>query len=261
MTSMDPTTGQSYLAVVVDSVQNNIAQVSVTQQAGRKLLLRRDFQQAKGPWPEPGEQWIIERRYSNVWTFALLVTPSQTPVARPVVMVVPDRTNRDAIAAPDAGQLAFRQDSRLLDMYDGTIWRGVRPAPMVSTGTITGTGTVTVSTIHGSIVVPDPGWPYRLRFSGYVRLAIGTATGLTINLLDGTTVTSPVLITPFIVLAGSDANANARTRPVLGLSGPLSGSRTVSLAVLKTAGGGSDGWTMSDQSNGTVVSAEILPVP
>lgn len=258
---MDPTTGQSYLAVVVQSVQNNIAQVSVTNQGGRTLSLRRDFQQAKGPWPQPGEQWIIERRYANVWMFALLITPSQTPLAPPAVMAVSNQAERDAIVAPETGQLALRQDTRLLDLYDGSIWRGVRPAPVVSTGTITNTATVFASTIHGSLAVPDPGWPYRLRFGGYVRVAIGTATGLTINLLDGTTTGGAALITPFIVTAGSDANANARTRAIVGTTGSLTGSRTVSLAVLKTAGGGSDGWTMSDQNNGTVISAEVLPVP
>lgn len=256
MTGAMPIPGISYLGVTVLSVQDNVA--LVRDQMGRQFQVRRDFQRAKGAWPETGEQWIVDKPYGNEWSFAMLITPSQTPVARPAVMAVADQAARDAILAPASGQMALRLDSKLLDYWDGAKWRGTQRAATVNTTTIDN-ATKTASTVYPAFTVADPGWPYRVRIYGQIRISVGTATGITIAMVDGTT-TGSTAITPILThRPGVDANNFSRMKMIEGISPTYTGGKTFSLVVLKTDGGGGDGWNLYTEAEGTKVYGDVIP--
>lgn len=176
MTASLPIQGIGYMVATVVSVQDNQAQVR--DQTGRTLFVRRDFQRAKGPWPEVGEQWIIDKSFGNDWSFAMLITPSQTPIARPPVMSVADLAGRNAITSPALGQMALRRDSNYVDFFDGTIWRGTKsvilPRPNATLGWTASQATTSATTYTvASLSIPDPGWPYFLQ--GTAGMTIGVS--------------------------------------------------------------------------------------
>lgn len=191
-----PIQGLSSMVVTVLSVQNNVA--LVRDQMTRQYQIRRDFQRAKGPWPEAGEQWIVDKSFGNEWTFAMIITPSLTPIARPPVVPVANIAARNALSAPVAGQMALRADTNAMDYFDGTIWRGSktihlpRVVPTLLGWTAVQNCAINSSYTVATLAIPDPGWPYLIEssagmqvsfisanetgFSHYVALMVDTTT-------------------------------------------------------------------------------------
>ncbi|RZQ59842.1 hypothetical protein [Amycolatopsis suaedae] len=129
---------------------------------------------------------------------------------------------------------------------------------VAETGNIN-TGTKTVTTDHATLIVPNPGVTYRLQWTGYVRMSMGTLTGVILGMRDGPGTGGTLLQATFSLLPGIHANATDRMYTVGGISGPLSpgADRTVTLVVTKTAGGGGDGWAMHADSK---IHARVIPV-
>lgn len=113
MTAAVPIQGLTYLVVTIQSVDGSVAFVRADQAGGRTFTVRRDFTRAKGPLPQVGEQWIVERPYGfSDWIFSLLLQGDiQTPM-----IVVADATARNAIRAPYPDMAVYQLDT-------GTVWR------------------------------------------------------------------------------------------------------------------------------------------
>lgn len=119
MTAALPIQGLSYLVVTIQSVDGNLALVRADQAGSRPLQVRRDFLRAKGPWPQPGEQWIIERPYGvDGWIFSLRLTGDvQTPM-----LVVPNAAARNALT-PYTDQAVYQLDTYSAWRWTGTAWQ------------------------------------------------------------------------------------------------------------------------------------------
>jgi hypothetical protein len=246
MTSSLPVQGIGSMVATVVSVSGNVAHVR--DQTGRTLFVRRDFQRAKGPWPEVGEQWIIDKNYGNDWSFAMLITPSNTPLARPAVMPVADLAGRNAIVAPVAGQMALRMDSKYVDTFDGTIWRGSKTVPMAQPNATLGWTAVQNTALNtsytvASISIPDPGWPYYIEGTAGMTIAVADGnSGFSHSsavLVDSTSIpTGPAnnIVTYAFVGASSQGFENAM--PPWGRSqGTWSGAHTVNFVFHNGAAG------------------------
>lgn len=251
MTSAVPRQGLQHLSVVVLSVQNNLA--LVRDQTGRQIQVRRDILPAKGAWPEPGEQWIIEKRFGNEWTFALVLGST-----RPGITEVAGKTERDAITGPTTGQLVFRRDVRSLDVWDGTVWRGTAPAP-TETLTSLSASRQTEPTVHGYLNITDPGWPYKLEFFGAMRVAVDIDIGFFMGMRLGTGTSGELISKATIVRPNSNANNNSRTYPIFGRTlGEMIGQQWVALVLQKTEGPTTGGWQVHN-SIYSMVYARVVP--
>lgn len=119
MTASLPVQGFSYLQVTVLSVDGNLAFVRADQAGGRTFNVRRDFTRAKAPWPQPNEQWIIERPFgSDGWVFSLQLSGDvQTPM-----LVVPNAAARNALT-PYTDQAVYQLDTYSAWRWTGTAWQ------------------------------------------------------------------------------------------------------------------------------------------
>lgn len=59
--------GLPYMVVTVDDVTGNVA--AVLDQYGKRHDVRADVRRGNGPWPRPGEVWLVDRTLGH-WTFA-----------------------------------------------------------------------------------------------------------------------------------------------------------------------------------------------
>lgn len=126
MTASVPLQGLSYLVATIQSVDGNLAYVRADQVGGRPIKVRRDFTRAKGPLPQVGEQWIIERPYGfSDWVFSLLLQGDvQTPLN-----VVPDTAARNAIRSPYPDMAVYQLDTWTVWRWDGSAWVISAPPP------------------------------------------------------------------------------------------------------------------------------------
>lgn len=265
MTGAMPIEGLSYMVCQVISVEGNLA--LVRDQQGRQHQVRRDFQRAKGPWPGIGEQWIIDKGYGNQWTFALLISPSQTAPALPVISVA-NLEARNALVSPARGQMTMRLDTFDLDYYDGNTWRGTK-IRTTSTGTIANADVDTFTTPfkHATMTIVDPGWPYRLRFYGQFRMKLGSNTAVDVLLRDGDG-TGGTILNPIYSVDGRNPGNQTGADPLqynmypiafrnTGLA--LTGGRVVSFCVQRWNGGGGDGWKVGSDVF-TKIFVDIVPI-
>lgn len=254
-----PSTGLSYLQAKVLSVDGALA--AVQDQLGRRMQVRRDWMRAKGTdLPQPGETWMIAKEFGNVWSFAMLLSASQSPPGPgPSMIVFPSRAARDAMANVKTGQLAFRTDSGLTDVYNGSSWHGLSrlnvSSPQVTAGSLAvpaSPGAAALTTIS----VPDPGWPYQLAFSGVVSLGIPASTGINLAARDGSA-TGANLVEPTSIPVG--APTVQMPYPLTGVTGTLSGARTVYVVLQCSSGAASTVSVASGAQNRLF--AEVRPVP
>ncbi len=254
-----PSTGLSSLQAKVLSVNGNLA--ACQDQLGRQIQVRRDWMRAKGTdMPQPGETWMITKEFGNTWSFGLLLSASKSPPGSgPAMIVFPSQAARDAMQNVPAGQLCFRLDSGLTDIYNGQSWHGMRPVPAVSP-VIASASMPLASGASGTVVsfpVYDPGWPYQIAFSGAVTMTVPTGIGVELGIRDGSP-TGTGLIPAFLVPQdGSRATAPA-SYPVLGTSVTLTGSRTLYVTVKAVSTGGTVTIAASQFNQ---IYAELRPVP
>jgi hypothetical protein len=134
-------------------------------------------------------------------------------------------------------------------------WKGVETFT-VDSGAVTGGGVAqfTSPVGHMTMTIPDPGYNYRLRFYGQIRMSLGTLTGIDLLVREGSA--SGANITPSYSVDGR-APANQvggagqftmHTLAVRNATGTLTGGRTVVVTAVKWLGGAGDGWTISDAS-------------
>lgn len=126
MTAAVPIQGLTYLVVTIQSVDGSVAFVRADQAGGRTFTVRRDFTRAKGPLPQVGEQWIVERPYGfSDWIFSLLLQGDiQTPM-----IVVADATARNAIRAPYPDMAVYQLDTWTTWTWTGSAWVVSAPPP------------------------------------------------------------------------------------------------------------------------------------
>ncbi|GAA4527425.1 hypothetical protein [Amycolatopsis samaneae] len=99
------------------------------------------------------------------------------------------------------------------------------------------------SMVLSTIAIPDPGYPYQLTFSGQAWISQGSPTGVDLVVKDGPTVGGANLSAITSINGGFVGNQGGRlVHPITGTSGTLTGTRTISLCVIKWAGGPGDGW-------------------
>ncbi|MDT8910883.1 hypothetical protein [Amycolatopsis sp. PS_44_ISF1] len=112
------------------------------------------------------------------------------------------------------------------------------------TGAITGPDTGQyVGMILSTTDIPDPGYPYQLSFSGQIWLSLGTPAGVDVTIRDGATLGGKVLSLITSIDGGMVGNQGGKLPfPITGTSPPLTGARSVSLAITKWKGGNGDGW-------------------
>lgn len=115
---------------------------------------------------------------------------------------------------------------------------------MYKTGTINSPGTGQyASMVLSTIDIPDPGYPYQLTFSGQIWLSLGAPSGVDVTMKDGASINGDILSSITSIDGGMVGNQGGRIPyPISGTSPPLSGARSVSLAVTKWKGGAGDGW-------------------
>ncbi|UJW32384.1 hypothetical protein L3Q67_00940 [Saccharothrix sp. AJ9571] len=119
----------------------------------------------------------------------------------------------------------------------------------------------TATAVHATMVVPDPGVSHKLKFWGYVRAGVGTATGVDFDIIDGPGPAGTRLTTIYSHGQATWASSILRMYTVAGTSGVLApgADRTVSLVMTKWGGGGTDGWVLSDAAF-TKIYARPIPV-
>lgn len=257
MTSTLPIQGLSYLQARVESVEGNLALVRTIK---GMLKVRRDIQRAKGTWPQPGEDWIIDKAYGNEWTFALLITNRpEEPVSRSVIQVA-DAAERDALNDPYPGQQVFRTDIGGIDYYGADDdWHGTKTLPYL---TPTASVAPHVSTfVAMTTTIGDPGWPYFLRFSGRVRW-FSFASDWNIYPVDGSVVGGTILLPPVSVPRTTRPDNVPVSYEISGLSTvPMSDGRTVSIQFEKWGGDSGNGGQIDASSVDifTKVTIEVVP--
>lgn len=255
-----PSTGLSVLQAKVLSVDGSLA--AVQDQLGRQLQVRRDWMRAKGTdLPQPGETWMITKEFGNTWSFAMLLSASHSPPGPgPSMIVFPTQAARDAMQNVKAGQLAFRLDSGLTDIYNGQSWHGLSRLSFSSSAVTissvalpaSNTAAVTLATIQ----VNDPGWPYQLGFSGLVSLGVPAGVGVNLCTRDGSNTGAnlvPVTSIP------NGAPTAAMPYPIVGSSSTLTGTRTVYVALQTWNSTGGTITVAGGASNKFF--AEVRPVP
>lgn len=131
-------------------------------------------------------------------------------------------------------------------------WKGVEQFT-IDSGAVTG-GNVSQFTSpvgHMTLTIPDPGYNYRLKFYGQIRLSLGVATGIDLLVREGSS--AGANITPSYSIDGR-APANQvgtgqyamHTIASRNATGTLTGGRTCVFTAVKWLGGGGDGWNMAD---------------
>jgi hypothetical protein len=175
MTSSLPVEGLASLVVEVLSVQDSAALVR-SQFGGKQIQVRRDIGRAHAPWPQIGEQWIIDRSFSSEWTFAAIIGGDEQ---RPVGTVA-DAAARTAIQAKYINMAVYQLDSFSVWVWNGTIWVEWLPPPIppapearqVACSVILG---VDVPLSGGDDVVASGSWLEDFNEGGYVTHLSGGA--------------------------------------------------------------------------------------
>jgi hypothetical protein len=185
VTSSLPIQGIAYMVATILSIDGNIALVRMDQAAGRTERVRIDYQRAKGDLPAVGEQWIVDKTYGNEWSFAMIISPSKTPVPPtppPALIRVASLAERNAIASPAQGQMALRTDNASQDIWDGVKWRGMKPLwfpqirpTLLGWTTVQNTASGTVYTV-ASATITDPGWSYYISASAGMLISVSDNT-------------------------------------------------------------------------------------
>lgn len=253
-----PTTGMSSMQARVLSVNGNLA--AVQDQLGRQIQVRRDWMRAKGAdMPQPGETWMITKEFGNTWSFGMLISASRTVPPTPPMLVMPNQAARDALANVAVGQMVFRTDSGLTDIYNGQSWHGMSRLNF-SSAAITMTSLAVPASPNAAalttIAIPDPGWPYQLAFSGVVSLGVPASTGFNLAARDGSAGGSNLIPVTSIPVGASTL---ATPYPLTGTTGILTGSRTVYAVVQCYQGSGGSVVVAGGASNRFY--AEARPVP
>lgn len=256
-----PTPGMSAMQASVLSVNGALA--TVQTQLGQRLQIRRDWMRAKGTdMPQPGETWMITKEFGNTWSFAMLVSASHSPPGPgPAMMVFSNQAARDAMTGVKAGQLAFRLDSGLTDVYNGSSWHGLSRLSVASPA-VTASSVALPSQSSGSVVtlttlvIYDPGWPYQLAFSGVVSLGIPASNGVNLAARDKSSSGANLVAPTSIPVGAPTANM---PYPLTGITGTLTGQRTV--YVILQCYNGSGGTVTVAGGAGNSFFAEVRPVP
>lgn len=145
-----------------------------------------------------------------------------------------------------------------LRYWDGSVWHGIG-SKVYSTGPMPNVSSQNTSPFTlATISIPDPGWSYRLRFTGMVEMSVNNQIALNLQALDGSN-TGATLSPANTVPVDSARNSSAAyTYPLAGLSGVLTGARTVYITLTRFLGPTGNGYTVAGGSNYQIY-AEVVP--
>jgi hypothetical protein len=144
-------------------------------------------------------------------------------------------------------------------------WKGVS-AFQVESGAVANPGVAQTATVVAplSLSIPDPGYQYKLKFFGQLRINMGVGTGVDVIMRTGS-MNGPN-ITPLYSIDGRAPGNQPFTGqyvmfPIANLNttGNLSGAQSVFVTLVKWLGGGGDGWNMSSEV-WSKIWAEVVPV-
>ncbi|MFB9924879.1 hypothetical protein ACFORO_25925 [Amycolatopsis halotolerans] len=129
-----------------------------------------------------------------------------------------------------------------LRVWDGTTWRGITPKQYQTATFATQSNVSAFPCVLGSVAIPDPGWPYRLKFDAMVAMSSGTSGGFDFVPRDGSA--SGANLAGPLSIAPTDGRAGG-TNPVpytynAASDAVLTGGRTVYMVVNRWTGVGNN---------------------